>query len=392
MRPLLLLTKLPYPGPRLFVRITSSEGAMVRAEITLSSPVKRSARVLQLQGMFDVPIEEKLTSAWSVELPVEGRPWNVGLLVGPSGAGKSTIARKLWPDALVGAQEWTDRALVDDFPKGMSVKDVVALLGAVGLNSPPAWMRPYATLSNGEAFRAGLARALADSDGLVVIDEFTSVVDRQVAKVASHAVQKAVRRRNRQLVAVSCHYDVLDWLQPDWVYDVAAASFEWRSVQPRPPLRLDVHEADRSLWQVFRRHHYLTGELHRGAKCFGGYIGGELVAFTSYMHFMHPTTKNIKMGHRLVVLPDYQGLGIGGRLDDWLGQYLYERGYRYRNVVSHPAMIAYYAGSPRWRRTTRKQPLRTASSLKHLHAHTLDPRRLGTESFEYVPPAKGAAG
>jgi ABC-type ATPase with predicted acetyltransferase domain len=35
------------------------------------------------------------------------------------------------------------------------------------------------------------------------VDEFTSVVDRQVAKVASHTVQKAVRRQSRQLVAVT---------------------------------------------------------------------------------------------------------------------------------------------------------------------------------------------
>ncbi|MEV1247900.1 hypothetical protein [Nonomuraea sp. NPDC049750] len=66
----------------------------------------------------------------------------------------------------------------------MSIKDIVALLGAVGLSSPPAWLRPYRTLSNGEAFRASIARALAESGDLVVIDEFTSVVDRQVAKVA----------------------------------------------------------------------------------------------------------------------------------------------------------------------------------------------------------------
>ncbi|MGW2156581.1 hypothetical protein [Nonomuraea sp. NPDC001699] len=205
--------------------------------------MRYSARVLQPQGLFDVPVSEKLASSWSVNLSIEERPWNVGLLVGPSGSGKSTIARRLWPDALVGAQEWSDRALVDDFPTAMSIKDVVGLLSAVGPNSPPAWLGPYATLSNGEAFRAGLARALAESRDLVVIDEFTSVVDRQVARIASHAPQKAVRRRKRQLVAVTCHYDVEDWPQPDWTYDVAASSFTWRSVQPRPALQLTIHHA-----------------------------------------------------------------------------------------------------------------------------------------------------
>ncbi|MET7329653.1 hypothetical protein [Nonomuraea sp. NPDC005650] len=117
----------------------------MRAEITVSSPVKRSVRVLQLQGLFDVPLDARLASSWRVHLPIEVRPWNVGLLVGPSGVGKSPIARELWPDALVGAQSRRDQALVGDFPKGMSIKDVVELLSAVGLPSPPAWRRPYAT-------------------------------------------------------------------------------------------------------------------------------------------------------------------------------------------------------------------------------------------------------
>ncbi|GAA0954172.1 hypothetical protein GCM10009560_77850 [Nonomuraea longicatena] len=357
----------------------------MRADITLSSPVQASARVLQLQGMFDVAIEEKLTNSWTIELPIEQKQWNVGLIVGPSGAGKSTIARHLWPDQIMGAQTWSDQALVDDFPQEMGIKEIVALLGAVGLSSPPAWLRPFGTLSNGEAFRASIARALADTDGLVVVDEFTSVVDRQVAKVASHAVSKAVRRSGRRLVAVTCHYDVLDWLQPDWVLDVATSSFTWRSVQPRPALQLDVREVDRSAWAIFQRHHYLTGTLHKAAKCFGGYIAGELVAFTSYRHFPHPKTRNIKMAHRTVVLPDYQGLSIGGALTEWMGQHLYERGYRLRAVLSHPALIAYRSRSPRWRLVGQDKSLRTTSKEKHLHAHSLNPRRLGTVSFEYAP-------
>ncbi|NRQ34500.1 hypothetical protein HII36_21995 [Nonomuraea sp. NN258] len=196
----------------------------------------------------------------------------------------------------------------------MGIKDIVGLLTAVGLSSPPAWLRPYKTLSNGEAFRASMAGALAEHAGLLVVDEFTSVVDRQVAKVASHAVAKSVRRAGRQLVAVTCHYDVVDWLQPDWVYDVATAAFTWRSVQPRPTFQLDIHAADRSLWQLFRHHHHLSGDISNAAQCFTGCIDGKPVAFAAYRHFQHPRVRDIKLGHRLAVLPDFQGLSIGGLL------------------------------------------------------------------------------
>ena len=176
----------------------------MKADVTLTCPVTRSPRVLQVSGMFDLPVEAKAAVTVTADLPLEDKPWNVGLITGPSGAGKSTLARHLWPDAVMGAQDWPhDAALVDGFPASMGIREVTGLLSAVGMASPPAWIRPYKTLSNGEAFRASIARALAEHDGLVVVDEFSSVVDRQVAKVASHAVQKRVRHTGRQLIAVT---------------------------------------------------------------------------------------------------------------------------------------------------------------------------------------------
>lgn len=341
--------------------------------------------------MFDLPLDKKLTVEIDAGLPLDDRDWSIGLVVGPSGSGKSSLAREAWPDAIVAEQKWSDdAALLDDFPRDMSTRDVVGLLTAVGLGSPPAWVRPFRTLSNGEAFRASIARALAESDGLVVVDEFTSVVDRQVARVASHTVQKTVRRAGRKFVGVTCHYDVTEWLQPDWVYDVAAAEFAWRSVQPHPRLELRIYKVDHTVWPLFRRHHYLTASLMRSAQCFGGWIGEQLVAFTSYRHFPHPRTKNIKIGHRTVVLPDYQGLGISGRMAEWVGQSLYEQGYRYRRVIAHPAVIAHCAKSPRWRDTSgARGALASTSGVAGLHRRQIDPRYLGTRSFEYVPPRSG---
>jgi GNAT superfamily N-acetyltransferase len=93
------------------------------------------------------------------------------------------------------------------------------------------------------------------------------------------------------------------------------------------------------------------------------------------------------MEHRLVILPDYQGLGIGGRLSEWMEQRLYEQGYRYRSVSSHPALNAYRSRSPRWRKQRGDTKLGTSSRHAWMHEQTLDPRRLGLTSYEYVPPA-----
>ena len=68
--------------------------------ITVESPIPETPRVAQVRGMFDLPHTERSTVTWTVDLPLDQRPWQLGLIVGPSGCGKSTLASRLWPDAL----------------------------------------------------------------------------------------------------------------------------------------------------------------------------------------------------------------------------------------------------------------------------------------------------
>jgi GNAT superfamily N-acetyltransferase len=184
----------------------------------------------------------------------------------------------------------------------------------------------------------------------------------------------------------------VDWLQPDWIYQPHGGRFDWRSLQRHPAVDVAVHPIDRAAWSLFAPYHYLSRHLAKGAQCYGAFLDGQCIAFTSYIHFPHPRTKNIKMGHRLVVLPDWQGLGLGGRLDDWLGQHLYEQGYRYHNVVAHPAMIAYYSKSPRWQHEgTRRASGGGQHGAVSLHEHqqTFSNRRIAS-TFSYVPPREVA--
>jgi ABC-type ATPase with predicted acetyltransferase domain len=69
----------------------------------------------------------------------------------------------------------------------------------------------------------------------VVFDEFTSVVDREIAKVSAFVISKAVRRSKKQFIAVTCHYDVVDWLDPDWVFCTDTMQFD-RKKEPGRPL------------------------------------------------------------------------------------------------------------------------------------------------------------
>src|SRR5207244_1988839 len=210
---------------------------------------------------------------WTVDLPLDRRPWQIGLVVGPSGCGKSTIARRLWPDALdhTAALARLERgSVVDAFPDGWPIGDIVELLSSVGFASPPAWLRPFRVLSTGQQFRVTLALLLASAapGGLVVCDEYTSVVDRTVAQVASHALARTVRRRGLRFIAVTCHEDVQEWLQPDWVYRPAENAFLWRCLQRRPAIHLDIVRCEASAWPLFAPHHYLSHSHARASVCF----------------------------------------------------------------------------------------------------------------------------
>ncbi len=159
-------------------------------------------------------------------LPIEDLDWKIGVITGRSGTGKSTIAKKLFPEEYVNGFTYGAEAVLDDFPAGLSVADITQALCSVGFASPPDWLKRYELLSQGEKMRVDVARALLLSGKRVVFDEFTSVIDREIAHIACMAIAKSVRKSGKQFIAVTCHRDVIDWLEPDWVLCTDDMSFD----------------------------------------------------------------------------------------------------------------------------------------------------------------------
>jgi len=358
----------------------------VRVQIVRESPASRSLRARQLESMFDVPAQEKTRREWSGDFPFEAEPWSVGLIVGPSGCGKSTILREAFgePEPL----GWSAPSVVDDFSDRFGIAEVSEACSAVGFNTIPAWLRPFAVLSNGERFRVELARRLLETEGTIVVDEFTSVVDRQVAQIGSAAVQKYTRRLGKRFVAASCHFDIIDWLQPDWVLEPATMRFQRRSVQRRPPVDVTVARVPRAAWALFAPYHYMSADLHRAATCFGAWVAGELVAFCATMHFQHPTARDIRRVSRVVTLPDWQGLGLAMRLVAELGAAYKAVGKRLRNYPAHPAFIRSHQRSPLWAQTREAGRGGGTPGRSGQRANRTISSELRTGAvFEYVGPA-----
>lgn len=185
-------------------------------DIVKTVEIDKTYRVARIMGDYDVKTEHSNEHfVGEIKMPDD---WHIGVIVGSSGTGKSTIAKEVFGEHFITGFYYGAKSVVDDMPKQCSMDEIERMFYAVGFGSVPSWLKPYKVLSTGEKMRVDVARALLEYD-YVVFDEFTSVVDRQVAQTASMAINKAVHRTGKKFIAVTCHYDVLEWLQPDWVFD-----------------------------------------------------------------------------------------------------------------------------------------------------------------------------
>lgn len=320
---------------------------MPAIDFVIDTPCGSSPRARQLEAIFDVPRQERSRIEYKGELPIEAEPWNVGLIVGPSGCGKSTIINHVFGGEK--KLDWHGASVIDDFSAALSIQDVAGACQSVGFNTIPAWLRPFAVLSNGERFRVELARRLLETDGLIAVDEFTSVVDRQVAQIGSHAVQKYVRKHGKQFIAASCHYDIIDWLQPDWTFEPATMTFTRRSLRRRPSIECEIRRVPYKLWHTFAPFHYLSADLNHAAKCFCLFVNGRPAAFAGMLYRPHAKVRNIWGCSRLVTLPDFQGLGLAFVLIDHIAAMFAADGKRVRTYPAHPSLIRGFDRSKSWR-------------------------------------------
>lgn len=159
---------------------------------------------------------------FSFEFPEQ---WSIGLIVGNSGSGKSVIAKEIFKVVYQGEIIQKKNVPLVEALGDKPMSDISNALVSVGLGSVPEWITPYAHLSTGQKMRADLAWCILSDATEIVYDEFTSVVDRQIARVLSYSIGKAFARSNKKFVAVTCHHDVEEWLEPDWVLNMDMQTF-----------------------------------------------------------------------------------------------------------------------------------------------------------------------
>lgn len=285
--------------------------------------------------------------------------FQIGLIVGQSGGGKSTLLKEFgtpedyaWNDTLCVASNFD------------SYEDASEKLMGVGLNSIPSWLKPYSILSNGEKYRANMAITLKSN---AVYDEFTSVLDRNVSKSLSHSLQRYIRSNNiKNVVFASPHKDIIEFLQPDWVYDLDYKTITYKdSLRQRDSITLKFKRDEKELWEIFSQHHYLSADLNKSCHFYTVYWDDVLVGCSAVLPLPSGYFKNAFREHRLVVLPEFQGLGFGTKISNTIAQLYKNKGCLFYTKTAHPKLGEYRERSPLWEASAKNKMTFIDSNASH---------------------------
>jgi len=351
--------------------------------VKLKSSIKNDDYTEYVYEAFDIQNKEETEVEISFNLSeAEDFDWNIGVIYGSSGSGKTTILKRM--GELSKSNFDYEKPLISNFD-WLEPKDATLLLTSMGLSSVPTWLRPFHLLSNGEQYRADLAYKVGKAKDIevILVDEYTSVVDRDVAKAMSFALQKYIRKTNKRIILASCHYDIMEWLMPDWTCSPQKGGVlergEWLR-QGRPQIKLQVSRVEYDTWNFFKDHHYLTEKANKSCMFLLFEWNKKPVGIVVFSRLPSGTVKNSYRLNRTVVLPDFQGMGIGSKISEFVCAILKTRVF---TKTVNPALGEYRSKSNKWKATSKNgKVLKGQSKEKGENVWTTKTR--ASYCYEYI--------
>lgn len=130
---------------------------------------------------------------------------------------------------------------------------------------------------------------------------------------------------------------------------------------------------------MFRKYHYLNTDINKASKCFCLTVNDKIAGFISVIMFPHPKQPYRKV-HRLVILPDYQGIGLSKILLNFMGTIITD--YPFAITTSNPALINSLKNDDNWICSAQNRGKRHTGVLKSIRKSNSIKRIITTFIFK----------
>ncbi|ABK19431.1 GNAT family N-acetyltransferase [Syntrophobacter fumaroxidans] len=234
-----------YPAQQPLVNVPRLQSPIDVQEctLTLSAPLIRTRSTRKIQQAFGVS-REMLTTTLFANINFTIQPGDIVLICGPSGAGKTTLLNLLEgslndpqyrPEGMTGNIKVPDsltvtslgplpssRPLVNAFGR-ISLDRALFALNVSGLAEAHLYVKRFRELSNGQRYRAMVAKLIASESDIWVADEFCATLDSITANIVSRNLRRCAKQLGITVILAAANWaEFIHELQPNTVVHLRA--------------------------------------------------------------------------------------------------------------------------------------------------------------------------